>query len=162
VSLAGRLLLVNALEMKFREIRLRRDPQCPLCGDHPTILRLVDYEAFCGSPAPAVAASPDEVTTEELARALADPGCGIEVLDVREPEEHEVARIPGARLFPLSALPQRWTELNPAAAYYLHCQGGGRSLRAVQWLKSRGFGRVKSVRGGLQAWLRRPGSGGGH
>ena len=118
-SLVGRLLLFNALDMKFRELKLRRDPQCPLCGEQPTIKELIDYEQFCGIPAePAEpAANPDEVTVQEMKKALDDPKLGIKVIDVREPDEYEIAHIDGVPLFPLSTLPQRFTELDPNQQY---------------------------------------------
>src|SRR5881409_2559097 len=102
-SLIGRLLLFNALEMKFRELKLRRDPECPLCGEKPTITKLIDYEQFCGiSAEPATAASnPDEVTVQEMKRALEDAALGIRVIDVREPDEYQIAHIEGVPLIPL-------------------------------------------------------------
>src|SRR6059036_947996 len=105
-SLIGRFLLVNALDMTFRELKLRRDTQCPLCGDKPTITQLIDYEMFCGiSPEPLVpTAHPDEVTVQEMRRALQDPKLGIRVLDVREPDEYQIAHVNGVPLLPLSAL----------------------------------------------------------
>src|SRR3989442_3160590 len=132
-SLIGRLLLFNALDMKFREVKLRRDPQCPLCGENPTITKLIDYEQFCGIPAePASsAANPDEVTVQDMKRALANPALGIKVLDVREPDEYQIAHINGVPLIPLGALPQRFTELDPNQQYYIHCKMGGRSMRAL-------------------------------
>jgi adenylyltransferase/sulfurtransferase len=153
-SLVGRLLLFNALEMKFRELRLRPDPQCPLCGENPTITQLMDYEVFCGIPdAPAQAASnPDEVTVQEMKKALDDPGLGIKVIDVREPEEHQIAHIKGVPLIPLSVLPQRFTELDPNQHIYIHCKSGVRSLKALQFLREQGYKYLKSVRGGINAW----------
>ncbi len=156
-SLLGRLLLYNALEMKFREIKVRRDPRCPLCGEHPSITRLIDYEQFCGlrpasSMSPQTPPHPDEVTVQELKRALTEPGSGIRALDVREPDEHRVARIEGVPLLPLSALAQRYTELDPQASYYIFCKMGGRSMKALQFLRQRGFQHLKSVKGGLTAW----------
>ena len=153
-SLVGRLLLFNALDMKFREIKLRRDPQCPVCGEHPTITKLIDYEAFCGlNPKPQMAASnPDEVTVQELKRALDEPKLGIKVIDVREPVEYQIAHINGVPLIPLSQLAQRYTELDPDQPYYLHCRAGGRSLQALQFLRQQGFKHLKSVRGGIIAW----------
>ena len=153
-SLVGRLLLFNALEMKFRELRLRPDPQCPLCGENPTITELVDYEVFCGIPdAPAQAASnPDEVTVQEMKKALDDPGLGIKVIDVREPDEHQIAHIQGVPLIPLSVLPQRFTELDPNQHIYIHCKSGVRSLKALQFLREQGYKYLKSVRGGINAW----------
>jgi len=153
-SLIGRLLLFNALDMKFREVKLRRDPQCPLCGENPSITELIDYETFCGmAPEPATLASnPDEVTVEEMKRALDQPQLGINVIDVREPDEHQIAHINGVPLFPLSALPQRFTELDPNLSYYIHCKSGVRSMRALQFLREQGFKYLKSVKGGITAW----------
>jgi len=153
-SLMGRLLLFNALEMKFREVRLRRDPQCPLCGENPSITKLMDYETFCGiAPQSAAPASnPDEVTVQEMKKALDDPALGIRVIDVREPDEQRIARIRGVPLFPLSALPRQFTELDPNQRIYIHCKSGARSLRALQFLREQGFKHVKSVKGGITAW----------
>lgn len=152
-SLIGRLLLFNALEMKFRELKLRRDPKCPVCGENPTITKLVDYEQFCGGVlGTARPTNPDEVTVQELKRALDNPSLGIEVIDVREPDEYAISHIQGVPQIPLSSLAQRWTELDPAQEYYLHCKAGGRSLKAVQFLKEKGFQHVKSVKGGINAW----------
>jgi len=153
-SLVGRLLLFNALDMKFRELKLRRDPKCPICGDHPTITKLIDYEQFCGIiPEPAnPAMNPDEVTVQEMKRALDNPQLGIQVLDVRETDEQQIAQVAGVPLLPLSQLPQRFTELDPNRQYYLHCKSGIRSLRALQFLREQGFKYLKSVKGGITAW----------
>jgi adenylyltransferase/sulfurtransferase len=153
-SLIGRLLLLNALEMKFRELRLRRDPQCPLCGENPTITQLIDYEVFCGIPDAAAqpASNPDEVSVQQMKQALDDPALGIQVIDVREPDEHQIARVQGVPLIPLSVLPQRFTELDPNRHIYIHCKSGGRSLKALQFLREQGFKYLKSVRGGIDAW----------
>jgi len=153
-SLIGRLLLFNALDMKFRELKLRRDPQCPVCGENPTITQLIDYEMFCGitrEPAEPEA-NPDEVTVQDMKRALDNPNLGIKVLDVREPDEYEIARVDGVPLLPLSQINQRFTELDPNQQYYIHCKAGVRSLKAVQFLKEQGFKYVKSVKGGISAW----------
>lgn len=153
-SLIGRLLLYNALDMKFREVKLRRDPKCPLCGDHPTIKGLIDYEMFCGiQPAPAAPdAHPDEVTVQDMKRALTEPALNIKVVDVREADEYEIAKVDGVPLLPLSQLPQRFTELDPNQQYYLHCKGGVRSMKALNFLREQGFKYVKSVKGGISAW----------
>jgi adenylyltransferase/sulfurtransferase len=153
-SLIGRLLLFDALKMKFSELKLRRDPQCPLCGDNPTITELIDYEMFCGlTPEPAKpTANPDEVTVHEMKRALDDPGLGIKVIDVREPDEYQIAHINGVPLVPMSALAERFTELDPNSQYYIHCKSGIRSLRAVQFLREQGFKYLKSVKGGIDSW----------
>jgi sulfur-carrier protein adenylyltransferase/sulfurtransferase len=153
-SLVGRLLLFNALELKFRELKLRRDPQCPVCGEHPTIRELIDYEQFCGIvPEPASSqANPDEVTVQDMKKALDTPALGIQVVDVREPDEYEIAKVQGVPLLPLSELPDRFTELDPNQQYYLHCKAGVRSLKALNFLKQQGFKYVKSVKGGISAW----------
>ena len=148
VSLLGRLLLVDVLAMTFRELRLRRDPACAACGPRPTITRLRDYEPTCHLPE----ASADEVKVQEMKRALDHPELGIRVLDVREDPERLLASVPGTIHVPLSALPRRWAELDPATTYYVHCGAGRRSLQAVALLKQRGFASVKSVQGGLRAW----------
>jgi adenylyltransferase/sulfurtransferase len=153
-SLMGRLLLFNALEMKFREVRLRRDPKCPLCGENPTVTKLIDYEMFCGiTPQSDVPASnPDEVTVQEMKKALEDPALGIRVIDVREPGEHQIAHVKGVPLFPLSALQRQFPELDPNQQIYIHCKSGVRSMRALEFLREQGFKYVKSVKGGITAW----------
>src|SRR5215475_12814349 len=140
--------------MKFRELKLRRDPQCPVCGENPTITELIDYEMFCGiTPEPATPASnPDEVTVQEMKRALSETKLGIKVIDVREPDEYQIAHVNGVPLLPLSTLSQRFTELDPNQQYYIHCKSGVRSLRALQFLREQGFKYVKSVKGGISAW----------
>jgi adenylyltransferase/sulfurtransferase len=153
-TLMNRLLLFNALDMKFRELKLRRDPQCPICGENPTIKELIDYEMFCGmtpeTEKPAM--NPDEVTVQDMKRALDDPKLGIQVIDVREPDEYEIARVEGVPLLPMSQLQERFTELDPNRQYYIHCHAGGRSLRAVHFLRQQGFKHLKSVKGGITAW----------
>lgn len=153
-TLVGRLLLFNALDMKFRELKLRRDPQCPICGDHPTITELIDYEMFCGiAPEPEEPeANPDEVTVQEMKRALENPGLGIKVIDVREPDEYEIAHIDGVPMLPLSQLGQRFTELDPNQQYYIHCKMGGRSMKALHFLRQQGYKYLKSVKGGITSW----------
>jgi adenylyltransferase/sulfurtransferase len=153
-SLIGRLLLFNALDMKFRELRLRRDTQCPLCGENPTINQLIDYEMFCGiTPEPETTAqNPDEVTVHDMKHALADPKLDIKVIDVREPDEYQIARIDGVPLVPLSTLAQRFTELDPNLQYYIHCKSGVRSMKALKFLREQGFKYLKSVKGGISAW----------
>jgi adenylyltransferase/sulfurtransferase len=152
--LTSRLLLFNALDMKFRELKLRRDPKCPVCGDHPTITELIDYEQFCGVvPEPVVAGqNPDEVTVQDMKSALGSPEKGIRVIDVREPDEYEIARVAGVALFPLSRLNQQFTELDPNQQIYIHCKAGKRSMKALEFLRQQGFKYVKSVKGGIDAW----------
>jgi len=153
-SLLGRLLLFNALDMKFRELKLRKDPQCPLCGENPTVTKLIDYEIFCGltTEPETPAQNPDEVTVQEMKKALEDAKLGIKVIDVREPDEYQIAHINGVPLVPLSALPQRFTELNPSQQYYIHCKSGVRSMKALKFLREQGFKYLKSVKGGIAAW----------
>jgi len=153
-SLVGRLVLFNALDMKFRELKLRRDPECPVCGDNPTIKELIDYEQFCGiAPEPAQRDSnPDEVTVQDMKKALDNPSLEIKVIDVREPDEYEIAHVDGVPLLPLSQLQQRFTELDPNQQYYLHCKMGGRSMKALQFLREQGFKYLKNVKGGIDAW----------
>ena len=154
-SLLGRLLLVDALNMRFKELRLRRDPACPVCGEHPSITRLTDLEPVC---APSTedrlpGLGPDEVSVQDMQQALDLPELGITVIDVREPPEWAIASVAGTRRISLSRLAERLVELDPDRPYYLHCQAGVRSLRAVEVLRARGFRDVRSVHGGLQVWM---------
>jgi adenylyltransferase/sulfurtransferase len=153
-SLIGRLMLFNALDMKFRELKLRKDPKCPVCGPNPTVTELIDYEMFCGiQPEPVnPGANPDEVSLQEMKKALDTPSLGIKVIDVREPDEQQIARIAGVPLVPLSTLPQRFTDLDPNVQYYIHCKSGVRSLKALRFLREQGFKYVKSVKGGINGW----------
>jgi adenylyltransferase/sulfurtransferase len=153
-SMVGRLLLFNALDMKFRELKLRRDPACPICGDHPTIKELIDYDQFCGiQPAPAEpVGNPDEVTVQDMKQALDNPSLGIKVIDVREADEYEIAKVDGVPLLPLSQIESRFTELDPNTTYYIHCKVGVRSLKALNFLRQQGFKYLKSVKGGITAW----------
>ena len=153
-SLLGRLVLFNALDMKFRELKLRRDPKCPLCGENPTIKELIDYEQFCGiEPEPETPMrNPNEVTVQDMKKALDQPELDIAVLDVRERDEYNIAHVDGVPLIPLGELPNRFTELDPNKTLYIHCKVGGRSLKAVEFLRDHGFKNVKSVAGGIRAW----------
>jgi adenylyltransferase/sulfurtransferase len=152
-SLVGRLVLFDALKMKFNELKLRRDPACPICGDYPTIKELIDYEMFCGIEPPSKEnEDPDEVTVQEMKKALDNPKLGIKVIDVREADEYEIAHVDGVPLLPLSQLQQRFTELDPNAQYYIHCKMGGRSMKALQFLRGQGFKYLKNVKGGIDAW----------
>ncbi len=150
-SLLNRLLLINVLDMTFRELKLQRDPACPLCGDHRTITELADYESVCRVP-PGDGAPDDEVTVQQTRRALANPASGVKVLDVRERAEYAIARIPGAMLLPLSELSTRFAELDPNREYYLHCKAGIRSRQAMGFLHAHGFKHLKNVKGGILAW----------
>jgi adenylyltransferase/sulfurtransferase len=154
VSLLNRLLLYDALAMTFRELKLRRDPQCPLCGDTPTITGLIDYEGFCGMSVndQPQAMHPDEVTVQQMKQALEEPTLGIQVIDVREAYEDQIAHIGGTTLLPLSQLAQRFHTLNPDQPYYLLCKVGVRSMRALEFLREQGFKNLKNVAGGITAW----------
>ncbi len=153
-SLVGRLVVFDALEMRFRELKLRKDPGCPLCGEHPTIRELIDYESFCGLGSAADAADAGmEITATELAERLKRRD-ELVVVDVREPEEHSIAHIEGARLVPLNSLPERMAELDSSREIVLHCHHGVRSQRALEFLKRSGFQKLKNLRGGIDAWSR--------
>jgi adenylyltransferase/sulfurtransferase len=151
-SLVGRLQLFNALDMKFRELKLRRDPACPVCGDHPTIKELIDYEVFCGIEPVKEDENATQVTVQDMKKALDDPKLGIKIIDVREQFEYEIGHIEGVPLLPMSQLQQRFTELDPNTQYYLLCKVGARSDSAAEFLRERGFKYVKNVKGGTNAW----------
>ena len=153
--LVGRLLLVDALGMRFRELKLRKDPGCPACGEHPTLTKLVDYEAFCGvrgEESPASAGVP-EVTAEELKREL-DSGEDVFILDVREPHEYQICNL-GGHLIPLGELPRRAHELDSSRQMVAHCHIGVRSAKAVAFLRHAGFRKVRNLAGGIRAWADR-------
>ena len=154
--LIGRLLLYDALGMKFDELKLRRDPGCPLCSDSATITELVDYEAFCGLGRGAEEGPierPADVTVTELKRRL-DEGEALHLIDVREPYEAKICRIDGAQLLPLGALPERLGELKRDRTYVIHCRTGVRSAEAVDVLTQAGFSDVHNLRGGILAWAK--------
>ncbi len=151
--LIGRLLLYDALSMRFREMKLRKDPSCPICGENPTVTELIDYQEFCGIPQAqeqAVANEVPEITVQELKERL-ENGKEVTVLDVREPYEYEVANI-GARLIPLGELPERLVELDKDETFAIHCRTGARSANAVRLLQDAGFESVYNVKGGITAW----------
>ncbi len=153
--LVGRLMLFDALNMEWRSLKTRKDPNCALCGKNPTITKPIDYEAFCnaGAPPPAAAAVA-EITVERLKERL-DHKEPFVLVDVREPHEFEIARIAGSKLIPLGQLPDRLGELNPADDIVVHCKMGGRSMKAAKLLLEKGFKRVTSVAGGINAWSER-------
>jgi molybdopterin/thiamine biosynthesis adenylyltransferase/rhodanese-related sulfurtransferase len=150
--LIGRLLLVDALAMSFRELKLRKDKHCPVCGERPTIRQLIDYNEFCGirgEEKPAEVNIP-EIQPQELKRRL-DSGDDIFVLDVREPHEYQICNI-GGYLIPLGDLPKRVNELDTSREIVAHCKGGVRSAKAVDFLQNAGFRKVKNLTGGILAW----------
>jgi sulfur-carrier protein adenylyltransferase/sulfurtransferase len=151
--LIGRLLLYDALGMRFREMKLRKDPSCPICGENPSVTELIDYQEFCGIPQAqeqAAANEVPEITVQELKERL-ENGKEVTVLDVREPYEYEVANI-GARLIPLGELPERLVELDKDETFAIHCRTGARSANAVRLLQDAGFENVYNVKGGITAW----------
>ncbi|MBK6880276.1 MAG: molybdopterin-synthase adenylyltransferase MoeB [Elusimicrobia bacterium] len=153
-SLVGRLLLFNALEMTFDELKIRRNPRCPVCGDAPTIKELIDYDQFCGvgrANEKSPEATMSDITVKEL-KARLDRKDKFTLVDVREPNEFEIARIPGARLLPLSELQNRAHELDTADDIVVHCKSGVRSLKAIAALKQMGFKKLTNVKGGILAW----------
>mgnify|MGYP001216496649 CR=1 FL=1 len=154
-SLIGRLMIYDALDMTFREMKIRRNPECPLCGENPTIKELIDYEQFCGIPSQhedTVLSEPNwEISVADLhAQIQGDPKPFI--LDVRNPVEYEICKLPESVLIPLSQLPQRTGELDPDQEIIVHCKTGQRSAHAVELLREAGFQKVKNLLGGIEAW----------
>ncbi len=150
--LLNRLLLFDAWKMTFKQLKLRKDPSCPICGDNPTIKELIDYEEFCGMNLPIEEPQMEEITATEL-KTLLDTGENIQLIDVREPFEYEIAKIPTGRLIPLSEVVGRASEIDPAQTTVVHCKGGIRSAKAIEQLKSAGFaGRLINLKGGIGAW----------
>ncbi len=154
-TLSGRLLLFDALDMTFREMKVRRDPNCPVCGQDPTITELIDYQDFCGLPAAGSEAakvepqSPWDISPLEAKQRL--ESSEVRLLDVREPHEYEICNLDG-QLIPLGELAHRLGELNPSDQMIVHCKKGGRSAKAVQLLRDNGFSKVFNLRGGITAW----------
>jgi sulfur-carrier protein adenylyltransferase/sulfurtransferase len=160
--LIGRLLLYDALQMSFREFKVRRNPDCPVCGDRPTVTKLIDYEQFCGVRGAELASkeaaamgtngqSAGEIAPEELKRRL-DAGEEVFILDVRNPPEYEICRIKGSTLIPLPSLPQRLDELDRSRELVVHCKSGMRSQQAIGILRQAGFTNLKNLTGGILAW----------
>jgi adenylyltransferase/sulfurtransferase len=173
--LIGRFLIYDALRMRFRELKLRKDPDCPVCGTHPTVTALIDYEQFCGilppapEPAPGMNATnatngtnamtgtngtntPTEITAVELKQRL-DRGDALKIVDVREPNEYQINRIPGSMLIPLGDVPKRYGELDPNGEIVVQCKTGGRSAKAADFLRSVGFKKVLNLKGGVLDWI---------
>jgi molybdopterin/thiamine biosynthesis adenylyltransferase/rhodanese-related sulfurtransferase/molybdopterin converting factor small subunit len=155
--LIGRFLIYDALKMRFRELKLRKDPDCPVCGTHPTITELIDYEQFCGiqpaAPEPTtVQNNATDISSVELKRRL-DHGDTLKIVDVREPNEYQINRIAGSVLIPLGDIPRRYAELDPDEEIVVHCKMGGRSAKAADFLRSVGFKRVRNLTGGILDWI---------
>lgn len=154
-SLSGRLLLFDALKMHFRELNLHKDPDCPVCGENPSVTEPIDYEQFCGIRGEEEEAKELgdqwETSPEELKERL-EADEDIFILDVRNPEEYQISRIEGSKLIPLDELHERMAELNTADDIVVHCRTGVRSAKAVEYLRQAGFGKVKNLVGGINAW----------
>jgi adenylyltransferase/sulfurtransferase len=151
--LVGRLLLFDALAMRFRELKLKRNPECPMCGDHRTITKLIDYEEFCGirgEEAPAMTDGMREMSATEL-KARQDRGDNLFVLDVREPHEYQICNLNG-KLIPLGDLQRRVNELDSSAEMVVHCRSGKRSADAIRFLQTAGFKKLWNLKGGILAW----------
>ena len=151
--LVGRLLLFDALAMRFRELKLRRNPDCPMCGNNPTINKLIDYEEFCGirgEEAPPMTDGIPEITAKEL-KARMDRGDDLFILDVREPHEYQICNLKG-KLIPLGELPRRVNELDSSIEMVVHCRSGKRSADAIQFLQKAGFKKLLNLKGGVLAW----------
>jgi adenylyltransferase/sulfurtransferase len=157
--LIGRFLIYDALRMRFRELKLKKDPDCPVCGTHPTVTKLIDYQQFCGIHPAApetstvtASTSATEITSVELKQRL-DRGDKLTLVDVREPNEYQINRIPGTVLIPLGEVPRRYAELDQDAEIVVHCKMGGRSAKAADFLRSVGFKRVLNLKGGILDWI---------
>jgi sulfur-carrier protein adenylyltransferase/sulfurtransferase len=150
--LIGRLMLYDALSMRFRELRLRRNPDCPVCGEHPSVTELIDYDQFCGIvPAPAQTDTSIEITPVEVAAWLERDDAPF-LLDVREPNEWEIGHLPGATRISVNELQGRMNELDTAREMVVYCRSGVRSGRAVDMLRTAGFRKVKNMTGGILRW----------
>jgi molybdopterin/thiamine biosynthesis adenylyltransferase/rhodanese-related sulfurtransferase len=153
--LIGRLMLYDALDMSVREMKVRKNPKCPICGPDPTITALIDYQEFCGvrGAEPTSAPTAAEITPLEL-KSLLDRGESPFILDVRNPEEIAICRIAGSAVIPLSSLAERFQELDPSTSIVVHCKSGARSAKAMAFLKERGFNRLTNLQGGILAWIK--------
>ena len=152
-SLIGRLLLFDAMNMKFRELKLRKNPECPACGTHPTVTKLIDYEQFCGirGEEHVPPTKVPEMTAPEVKKMM-DEKKPFVLVDVREPHEFQICRIPGSILIPLGEVPKRMNELNSADDIVVHCRSGMRSAQAVEFLMKAGFRKIHNLKGGVLAW----------
>jgi len=150
-TLVGRLLILDALRMRFREVRIAKDPDCPVCGTHPTIRQLIDYEQFCGT-APVVLAPELELSAGQL-RTRLDRGEALMLLDVREPQEADINSIPGSIVIPFGELPAKTATLDRSRDIVIYCKAGMRSASAVQMLQAAGFERVAHLKGGILSWI---------
>jgi adenylyltransferase/sulfurtransferase len=153
--LIGRFLIFDALRMKFRELKLRKDPDCPVCGTHPTVTKLIDYEQFCGVQSATeepVSGTTSEISAADLKKRL-DRGDRLTIVDVREPNEYQINKIAGSILIPLGDIPRRYVELDPSDEYVMQCKVGARSAKAADFLRSKGFKKVQNLTGGIISWI---------
>lgn len=152
-SLVGRLLLFDAMNMKFRELKLRKNSECPVCGTHPTVTKLIDYEQFCGirGEEHVPSSKVPEISAPEVKKMM-DEKKPFVLVDVREPHEFQICRIPGSVLIPLGEVPKRMNELNSADNIVVHCRSGMRSAQAVEFLMKAGFRKIHNLKGGVLAW----------
>jgi adenylyltransferase/sulfurtransferase len=154
--MTGRLLLFNAMTMTFKELKLRKDKNCPICGEHPTIDRLIDYNEFCGIGKPDANATDENTTMEEISatdlKAKIDRGDRFTLIDVREPYEYAIAKIPGSKLVPLGSLSERLSEFDPSDEIVLHCKSGKRSSDGLRIMRNAGFTKLYNLKGGILAW----------
>ncbi len=157
-TLIGRLLLYDALNMSLEEVKLRKNPNCLICSDHPTVTELIDYEAFCGVPGhdhedEGSAGAGWDISAQELKEKL-DAGERLRIIDVREPHEWEIAHIEGAELMPLGSLAAQMNQLDSAEEIVLPCKSGARSAKALDLLRGAGFRKLKNLKGGINAWAK--------
>jgi molybdopterin/thiamine biosynthesis adenylyltransferase/rhodanese-related sulfurtransferase len=156
-SLVGRLLQISVLDMTFREVKIQRDPECPVCGDKPTIKELIDYQQFCGIPVgqesvAEITTGVAEISAKELKALLDKNPKGVNLIDVREPYEYDISKIQGARLIPLGTLLDHVNELDSSKDYVIHCRSGARSAKAILQLQKLGFKKLKNLAGGINAY----------
>jgi sulfur-carrier protein adenylyltransferase/sulfurtransferase len=150
--LLNRLLLFDAWKMRFRELKLKKNPDCPICGEHATVKELIDYEEFCGLGGPVEETALEEISATELSE-LIETNPELQVIDVREPHEFEIARIPNTHLIPLGEVVARAREIDPSRTAVIHCKGGVRSAKAIRALQENGYaGRLINLKGGIGAW----------
>ncbi len=156
--MTGRLMLYNALDMTFDFVKLRKNPNCKVCGPEPEVTELIDYEEFCGVPGHdhevGEVGGGWDITVQELAERLSNDGTEIKLIDVREPHELEISKLEGAKLIPLGHLAARMSELDSADEIVLFCKSGTRSARALELLASAGFRKMKNLKGGINDWAR--------
>jgi sulfur-carrier protein adenylyltransferase/sulfurtransferase len=154
----GKLVIYNSLDMQFRNLKLRKDPNCPLCGEHPTVKELIDYEMFCGMKVEETQTKETAVKKDEIdalgLKVKMDEKQDFVLVDVREQNEYDMARIPGSILVPLSQLPNRFHELDKykGKEIVVHCKMGGRSAKAIAFLKQQGFDNLVNMAGGITGW----------